>query len=138
MAKLRNQSRDTTLALSNEGSKDPPSSLLKKFASDHKLKMERDDCNDHNIIGKAGSICDYGDGKTLLATILTGKSGWWKPISTEAKDAGCTITQSGDQEGSFRFSPGSPQESSVALRGIRPIKKRRSSGSPSRFAMSSL
>jgi hypothetical protein len=103
---------------------DDASPLLTKFATDHNMRLKRDDCADWNAPGSAGSICDYGDNRHLLATVRTGKGGWWTPISKEAIAAGCTITQNGDIEGCFTFDPMNSEMSALALRAIRPFKKR--------------
>jgi len=125
MGLLRPQSTETTQSISALGSKNPPSSLLSKFAALHNLRLKRDDCKDWNAIGRAGSICDYGDKVHLLATVIADKGRWWATVSKEARAAGCTITQNGDMEGSFRLDPSDLGQAAVALRAIRSPGERR-------------
>jgi hypothetical protein len=96
-----------------------PSDLLSAFAESYNLRITTDDAEDFITRGSAGSVCDYGDGKLLLAHFHTeGVTGQrrrlWDAIRTQAKSLGCTVTMNGDFEGCYTFEPTNPKQAAFA------------------------
>lgn len=102
---------------------------LQEFALTHKLRAPvKDDAGDLVLPGKLGDICEYDDdGKTFLVTFMgSGKSAQgWNTTKRALTEAGLTLHQDGDWEGSFLLTdPGSKRQAIAARRCLKvPLRR---------------
>jgi hypothetical protein len=98
---------------------------ISEFATEHRLKVTRDDCGDPMILGRIyeSNIYDYSDTELGVMFITDGKkaprTGLWNTFKTACVSAGMTPRQTGHAEGAFSFDPANPTQAKTAIRGIR-------------------
>lgn len=97
---------------------------LKQFASEHRLRMKRDDCGDLNIFGKRGEIYEYGSGVFGVTILHAPTAQHWNTYRKKFKEAGGRITQDGDTEGTAVFDPTNAKHTKLAIEAIVAKRKR--------------
>jgi hypothetical protein len=85
--------------------------------------LSRDECNAWAIIGRSGSICTGGDGKTWVLYVSCHSPRHW--TATKARLSFCKVSQDGDDEGCLRLTHLPTPDQAEAIRGALGIKKRR-------------
>ena len=97
---------------------------LKAFATEHRCRRKTDECGDLNVLGRRGTIYEYGSG-LFAATVIGGRTAvWWNKHREALKTVGCKITQNGDTEGTALFDPENQEQVKAALEAIRAFRKR--------------
>jgi hypothetical protein len=105
--------------------------MIQRFATEHRVKVTKDSCDDPVIVGRLGESCiyEYGDGLLGVCFVTDGKkpprTGIYNTFKATCLKAGMTQRQSGDAEGAFSFKPRNLEQARVALKGIRARFKRR-------------
>jgi hypothetical protein len=104
---------------------------ITEFATKHRIKVTKDECDDPVIVGRMdhSNIYEYSDTELGVVFCTDGQ----KPPRTQIYNtfkaaclkAGMTLRQSGDAEGAFSFNPANPEQSKVAIKGIRARFKRK-------------
>jgi hypothetical protein len=114
---------------------------IRKFATEHRLKVTRDSEGediDHVIAGRVGQSQIYQHSETELGVLFMtdGKkpprTGLFNTFRDACLEVGMTVHQLGDAEGSFLFDPMNSKQAKVAIKGIRARVKRQMS--PERVA----
>jgi hypothetical protein len=103
---------------------------IQAFATDHRLKVTKDTCDDPAIMGRIGqsNIYEYSADELGVMFITDGKkeprTQTWNKFKAACLGAGMTIHQSGDAEGAFSFDPTNKTQARVAIKGIKARVKR--------------
>jgi len=105
--------------------------VIEEFATRHRLKVARDECNDPVIAGRIfeSNIYEHGDGRLGVMFVTDGRkpprTGLYNRFRAACLGSGITQVQSGDGEGAFTFDPDDPAQAKVAIKGIRARVKRK-------------
>ena len=104
--------------------------MIEEFATRHRLKVTRDECNDPVIAGRIYQSNIYErDGRLGVMFVTDGRkpprTGLYNRFRAACLGSGMTQVQSGDGEGAFTFDPDDPAQAKVAIRGIRARVKRK-------------
>jgi hypothetical protein len=102
---------------------------IPEFASQHRLKLSHDGCDDPIIqgrIGKDSDVSDYG-GRELAMCFLPGskRTGLWNRIKVTCLTAGMRLHQEGDGEGIFVFNPADPVQAKLAIKSVQARARRK-------------
>ena len=104
---------------------------ISEFATQHRLKVTKDQCGDPVILGRIGSsnIYEYSDDALGVAFITPAdkppRTNLWHKFKTRCLAAGMTLVQCGGSEGAFSFDPENTAHAKLAITGIRARAKRR-------------
>ena len=96
---------------------------LDDFASKHRLRARRAEDGEPVIPGKFGNIYEHDD-STLGLFFMPDRPRLWSHARRKLEDAGFTIWQDGDEEGSALFDPTSPTQARLALKVMGAKRKR--------------
>ena len=112
---------------------------IKHFASQHRLRVRRDECGDPIVVGKLGQLYQHDDG--LVGLVLMSPNGDDPKLDNtlrarrrKALQEGSVLVQQGDYESSFLFDAENKQHARLAVRLIRCKRKRRAKLSPNFLA----
>lgn len=103
-------------------SRDIPQHLL-QFVATYRLRLRRDSCNDHVILGRSGEVFAY-DEVLLGLTVFASSTRAWTHLKKKLISNGFRLTQDCDQEGVLAFDPLKTDLVPLALQAAG-IKKRR-------------
>lgn len=118
-------------ATSDFGSQD----VIREFARQHRLKARTDACGELIIPGKtkrftACHIYQHSDDGKVFGAILVGVGsaqlprGYWFRAGKALTDAGCTISQSAEGEGTVLFNPSNRVSTSAVLSACKIYRRR--------------
>ena len=105
--------------------------MIEEFATRHRLKVTRDECNGTIIAGRIyeSNIYEHSDDTLGVMFVTDGRkslrTGLYNRFRAACLASGMTQVQSGDGEGAFTFDPDDPAQAKVAIRGIRARVKRK-------------
>ncbi len=124
---------------------------IKTFAEKHRVKIQRDSCNDQIIAGKQffkdmphwerteyrSHVFDYEDGEHFGVCLMFAPPKKWGNARRKLEAAGFAIRQNGDTEGIGLFDPKNSQQAKLALK-VAGVKTRRALTPERRQAMSEI
>ena len=96
---------------------------LEDFATKYRLRVKRAEDGDHVIAGKLGHIYQH-DAETLGLMFMPNSPRLWPHAKRKLEDAGFTIWQNGDDEGSALFDPTNTVQARLALKVVGAKRKR--------------
>lgn len=100
---------------------------IKQFASEHGLRLEKDECRDLVIPAKLGHIYEHGAG--LFGVVFSESTQYSNRIlrarRPQVLKAGLTLHQAGDAESIFLFDPTNAAQAQAVIRAVGARKKRR-------------
>ncbi len=79
------------------------------------LRVKRDPCGERIIPGRLGHLYEHGDGRLGIMLLLDTRKKW-NTRRRWLEQAGFTIWQNGDTEGSALFDPSSGSQARLAIR----------------------
>ena len=105
---------------------------ISEFASQHRFKVRRDECNDPIVYGRVGRSHFYdGFGDSVGLCFMPTKSGeddprtrLWNSTKEKCLAVGMTLIQDGEGEGCLIFDPMDRAQAKVAMTAIRARQKR--------------
>jgi hypothetical protein len=95
---------------------------LAPFAKSNKLKLTDTDDDGTIILGRCGHIYEYSD--TRLGLLYTSAASGWNARRDAAVEAGMTLLQNGDLEGTLSFDPANPKQAKLAIKISSPIRRK--------------
>ena len=92
--------------------------LLTTFATDHRLRIQRDECGDLIIPSPLGNLYQYSSIELGLMVLPPSSSHprLWNSIREKCLAAGMTLRQNGDTEGSVSFDPTNQDQAKLAIK----------------------
>lgn len=100
---------------------------LEQFASEHKLRLKKDECGDHQVPAKLGHIYEHGPG--VFGVVFSESDRYSNKILLARRrrlvNAGLTLHQVGDAESIFLFDPTDATQAKAAICAVGAYKKRK-------------
>jgi hypothetical protein len=96
-------------------------SVIDTFAQQNKLKPINTEDDGRIIAGRSGHIYEYSD--THLGLLYTSETSGWNTRRDSCTDAGMTLLQNGDLEGTLSFDPSNLAHAKLAITISRSIRK---------------